>query len=226
MSKRTSTVPRRQLRSQAFERNVFINCPFDEDYFPLLRPLLFTVIFSGFIPRIASERFDSFENRLNKIGALIRESRYSIHDLSRIKAKEAGEFARMNMPFELGMDLGARLFGSRSLNSKKCLILESSRYDFMKALSDLSGVDIKSHRNEPEDVVRAVRDWLVETAGLHHAPPPTAIWYTFAATFTTDFYNDRQSKGFTEKDLDMMPVPEYIDFIRDWVAQKSIGAEV
>ena len=26
----------------AFDRNVFINCPFDDGYRPLLRPLLFT----------------------------------------------------------------------------------------------------------------------------------------------------------------------------------------
>jgi hypothetical protein len=42
-----------------FELNVFINCPFDEQYYPLLRPLLFTVVYLGFNPRIASERSDS-----------------------------------------------------------------------------------------------------------------------------------------------------------------------
>ncbi len=32
----------------AFERNVFVNCPFDTQYVPLLRPLLFTIIYLGF----------------------------------------------------------------------------------------------------------------------------------------------------------------------------------
>lgn len=98
-----------------FETNVFINCPFDAAYLPLLRPLLFTVVLLGYHPRIASERSDSGENRVDKICALIRESKYGIHDLSRLQASEIGEFYRMNMPFELGVEYGCRLFGSARL---------------------------------------------------------------------------------------------------------------
>jgi hypothetical protein len=199
-----------------FDSNVFINCPFDEDYHPLLRPLLFTVIYLGYTPRIALERSDSAENRIDKICDLINGSRYSIHDLSRLKAKRAKEFYRLNMPFELGIDYGARLFGTTPMSGKRCLILEKERYDFMKALSDLSGVDIKSHRNEPDEVVRAVRDWFVETVGLRRVMGPTAIWYKFT-DFTSDFYDERRGEGFEAKDLNMMPVPEYMDFMRDWI---------
>ncbi|MFL6236225.1 MAG: hypothetical protein ACJ76N_24045 [Thermoanaerobaculia bacterium] len=38
-----------------FEKNVFINCPFDDGYRPLLRPLLFTILHLGFNPKIALE---------------------------------------------------------------------------------------------------------------------------------------------------------------------------
>lgn len=31
----------------AFATNVFVNCPFEEEFYPLLRPLLFTIIFLG-----------------------------------------------------------------------------------------------------------------------------------------------------------------------------------
>ncbi len=31
-----------------FDQNVFVNCPFDDEYLPLLRPLLFTIIYLGF----------------------------------------------------------------------------------------------------------------------------------------------------------------------------------
>lgn len=95
-----------------FERNVFVNCPFDEAYYPLLRPLLFTIIYVDLLPRIATERLDSGEARISKIIELIEESRYAIHDLSRIQAEAAGEFYRLNMPFELGIDVGCRLFKS------------------------------------------------------------------------------------------------------------------
>src|SRR5215216_2126734 len=96
--RRTTVSPGTPVRF-GFEKNVFINCPFDEEYLSLLRPLLFTVVSLGFQPRIASERSDSAEMRFEKIVRLIRSSRYSIHDISRLRAKEAGEFSRFNLPF-------------------------------------------------------------------------------------------------------------------------------
>jgi len=146
------------VRRDVFSRNVFVNCPFDPDYLPLLRPLLFTIIYVGFLPRIASERSDSGENRIDKICALIRACQYSIHDLSRLRASQIGEFSRMNMPFELGIEYGSRRFGVQPLTRKKCLVLEKDQHEFQKALSDLSGIDIKHHNNEPAEVVRAVRN--------------------------------------------------------------------
>ena len=64
-----------------FEQCVFINCPFDDDYMPLLRALIFTVIQCGFRPRIATERSDSGEVRIKKIVGIIGESKVSIHDI-------------------------------------------------------------------------------------------------------------------------------------------------
>jgi len=203
-----------------FDNQVFINCPFDEDYLSLLRPLLFTVLYLGFIPRIASERLDSGENRIDKICKLIRVCRYSIHDLSRLSAKEAGETFRMNMPFELGIDYGLRRFSRGRLEGKRFLILERDRYEFQKALSDLSGVDIKAHRNEPGDLVRAIRDWFVEVGALESAPSPKAVWYAFAS-FASDFYDARKAAGYSDEDLNMMPVPEYAAFIDKWVREKE-----
>jgi hypothetical protein len=88
------------------ERSVFINCPFDAEYIPLLRALLFTLTFCGLRPRIASERHDSAEVRISKILAMMRECKYSIHDLSRMEA--SASHPRFNMPFELGLDIGMR----------------------------------------------------------------------------------------------------------------------
>jgi hypothetical protein len=86
-----------------FDRSVFLNCPFDDAYLPLLRPILFFIFNLGLTPRIALERLDSGRPRIEKIVSLIRDSKYAIHDLSRLKARKAGEYYRMNMPFELGL---------------------------------------------------------------------------------------------------------------------------
>ncbi|HEX2081261.1 MAG TPA: hypothetical protein VHG08_26395 [Longimicrobium sp.] len=208
----------------SYESNVFVNCPFDSDYHPLLRPLLFTILLLGFTPKIASERSDSGEFRLAKISEFIRGSRYSIHDLSRIQARARGEFYRMNMPFELGLEYGCRLFGGQPFDEKRCLILEKRPYHYMKALSDLSGIDIENHNNEPISLVRQVRNWFVETVGVRGAPSATAIWYAFDNDFMADFYERRQAEGFAQDDLNMMPVPEYVDFIRDWLRMIRPGA--
>lgn len=205
--------------SARFQRSVFINCPFDSAYLSLLRPLLFTISSLGFEPRIASERSDSAEMRFDKIVRLIRSSRYSIHDISRLRAKAAGDFSRFNLPFELGMDRGAQIFGERKFRSKACLMLEKSDYDFHLALSDLAGVDIKSHGNEPVRIVRAVREWFVETVRVPGAPSATQLWYRFTE-FATDFYNARVADGYEDEDLNMMPIPEYLDFIRAWQARR------
>src|SRR4030095_8370210 len=138
---------------EEFEKNVFINCPFDDEYRPLLDALLFVVVFLGFNPKIALERSDSGELRINKICDLIRHSKYSIHDLSRLQSRKKNEFFRLNMPFELGIEYGCRFFSQDRLGQKRCLILEKKRYDFMKAISDLSGVDIKNHEDDPFGVV-------------------------------------------------------------------------
>ncbi len=205
-------------REDDFEKGVFINCPFDDEYRSLLRPLLFTIIYLGFTPRIALERSDSLELRLNKISELIQRSKYSIHDLSRLQAGSEGEYYRLNMSFELGIDYGSRLYGSNQLSEKKCLIVENSRFDYTRALSDLAGVDIKSYHDDPIKLVRQVRNWFVETVGLKGVAAPRKIWYSFN-DFMSDFYDEREAEGFSKDDLAWMPVVEFMDFIREWLGE-------
>lgn len=207
-------------KNTQFEKNVFINCPFDSEYFSLLRPLLFTIAYLGFVPRIALESSDSGETRIEKICELIRSSKYSVHDLSRLKATKRGEFYRLNMPFELGVDYGARRLSSSRLKRKRCLILEARAYDYKRALSDISGLDIKAHGNDPIKMVQAIRNWFVETVGLTNVEGPTVIWYKFN-DFASDFNLRRRAEGFSKDDLNMMPIPEYLRFIKTWIRSGS-----
>jgi hypothetical protein len=79
-------------------KNVFINCPFDNQYFPLLKALFFTIVYIG-LKSLISETSDSGEIRLHKIKDLMLESQYSIHDLSRIEPLKDGDLPRFNMPY-------------------------------------------------------------------------------------------------------------------------------
>ena len=201
---------------QEFSKNVFINCPFDSKYNSLLRPILFTIVYFGFSPQIASQTADSGEQRINKILSLIVKSKYSIHDLSRIRSEKSGELYRLNMPFELGMDYACRRIPSGHLRRKRFLVLGATPHDYKKALSDLAGIDGKPHSNKPGKAILALRNWFIETVHLEKAESATVIWYKFT-DFAADFYRQRKNEGFTNEDLKMMPIREYIAFIRTWI---------
>jgi hypothetical protein len=61
---------------------------------------------------------------LDKICRIIRECPYSVHDISRTELDAGSGLPRFNMPFELGLVLGAKRFGGRALGRKKTLIFD------------------------------------------------------------------------------------------------------
>src|SRR5882672_5229390 len=189
-----------------FQQNVFVNCPLDDDYLPLLRPLLFSIIYLQLTPRIALERLDSGEPRVQKIISLIKDSKYAIHDLSRLQASTAGEYFRLNMPFELGLDVGCRLFKAGRWSGKRCLILEAEKYRYQAAISDLSNSDIAAHGNEPVNVVSEVRNWLNNEAGLS-APGPNQVWNRFNE-FMASNEDALKLRGFSDRDIERLSVAE------------------
>lgn len=199
----------------AFEENVFVNCPFDGDYLPLLRPLLFTIIYLKLKPRIALEANDAGQARLEKIVALIRESKFGIHDLSRCEASKSGEPYRLNMPFELGLDFGCRQYGRGRHREKKTLVLEAQPYRYKAALSDLAGADIEAHANEPYRIIGVVRNWL-KNVGVTTAPGPAQIAGAFS-DFMAANYDALIRKGFSPSDIEALPVFELIQDMENWI---------
>lgn len=203
-------------RPDGFGRNVFINCPFDADYLPLARSLVFTVLACGFQPRIATERSDSGEVRVEKIRELIQSSRLSIHDLSRMEPLRPDELPRFNMPFELGLDLGCRHWGGAHLKGKQCLILDRERYRFQRALSDIAGSDIRAHSNDPEQLVQEVRSWL-RVVTRESLPPAGRIWERLSF-FRSHLEIVLSREGFSTREAEALEMAEYVDFVRTWMA--------
>ena len=143
-----------------YARSVFINCPFSPEYQSIFRAILFSVYACGYRPRCALEVSDSSENRLSKIEAIIRRSRFGVHDISFMSLDRRTRLPRFNMPFELGLFFAAKSFGSGRQRRKVALILERSGYRYRAALSDISGQDIVLHRRIAKRAIRAIRDWL------------------------------------------------------------------
>jgi hypothetical protein len=204
----------------SFEKSVFVNCPFDEDYKELLRPLLFTILTLGYTPRISIERSDAGETRLDKIRGLIGESKYSIHDLSRVKSGKKGEFYRLNMPFELGIDFGSRKFADAEdkLANKKYLILGEKNYEYMKAISDINGIDIKYHKSDKIEIITAVRDWFVENAEMDilSTLSPQQI-YSHFIEFDAYFYDICDAKKYTPDQMKAIPVKEQMAYMGEYI---------
>jgi hypothetical protein len=143
-----------------YGKNVFINCPFDRKHNPLFRAMVFAVHDCGFIARSALETVDGGEVRIRKIIQIMRESRYGVHDISRIELDRGTRLPRFNMPLELGMFLGAREFGIREQRLKSCLILDRERYRYQVFCSDIAGQDIRAHADDAAQAIFAVRDFL------------------------------------------------------------------
>lgn len=92
----------------AYEHSVFINCPYDGDFAPLFHAMVLTVVARGFTPRSALETMGEADPRIIRIVRGLRQSKYSIHDLSRYQGAGVDNLARFNMPLELGIALGFR----------------------------------------------------------------------------------------------------------------------
>src|SRR6185295_10523652 len=156
------------INTKEFNRNVFINCPFDSDYQPLLYAIVFTIQIAGFTPRCAKEASDA-DLRLQKIKNIISECKYGIHDISRTELSSNG-LPRFNMPLELGIDLGCKEFGGSRQKSKSLLILDKTENRYLKFISDLRGQDPKPHGRSPKRAINQVRDWLSDKSGFETLP--------------------------------------------------------
>jgi hypothetical protein len=208
-----------KLADRLFDRNVFINCPFDEAFEPILQAILFCTTYLGFNPRIATESNDGGENRLEKIRGLIESSKYSIHDLSRCQAKRKGEYFRLNMPFELGIDFGCRQYFGDGRENKRFLILEEKKYRYQAALSDISGCDIQAYgSNEqiaPQKAIQYVRNWLVSEAGADNTGA-TKIRQSYT-DFQEWYYEKKIGEGASEDEIREYPTSELLAAMREWM---------
>ena len=143
-----------------YERSVFINCPFDDAYQPLLYSIVFVINDMGFRPRCAKDESNAGKGRIEKIQDLIAECKYSIHDISRVDLDPVNNLPRFNMPLELGLDLGCKQYGKSYYRKKVILVLDTEQFRYQKYISDLAGRDSVAHHDSEEEVINNVRNWL------------------------------------------------------------------
>jgi hypothetical protein len=199
-----------------YATSVFVNCPFDAEYQPLFRALIFTIEYCSFSARCALEVDDSGETRAEKLIRLIRDSRLGIHDISRTESNAEG-LPRFNMPYEFGIFTGFKYGGVGKQKKKVILVLDREQYRYQKFLSDIAGQDIKSHGGDPAKLIAVVRDWL------QNQVTRTVMGREYVVNrferFRSDLPRLLASLRKTEADLD-----NYRDFhavVTEWIADNN-----
>jgi hypothetical protein len=139
-------------------KSVFINCPFDDDYSVLFDAIVFASVCCGFLPRSALESGTVSEPRLTRVMHALSSCRYSIHDLSRCTGEGSDNFARFNMPLELGMAMALRFMDP--VSEHDWLVLVPQGHAYHRFISDLAAYDPLTHDGSISSVVVAVMSWL------------------------------------------------------------------
>jgi hypothetical protein len=107
------------MAQNEYAKNVFINCPFDSQYKPLLEAIVFAVSDCGLWPRCALELDDASEVRIEKIFKIIAECRYGVHDISRTEVTSASATSQeqSHRLHTINTEKGATQFISRRRNT-------------------------------------------------------------------------------------------------------------
>lgn len=197
-------------------RDVFINCPFDSGYRAIFDALVFTVIRAGFRARSSLEGDDAAENRLAKIQRIIAECRYGIHDISRTESDGEPPLPRFNMPFELGLFLGAKRYGNDSSRRKQCLIFDRAPHRYQRFISDIAGQDIHSHEGEPAIAVRELSGWLRRHSNAATVPGGQVVFRDYQR-FRADLPEICRGLSITEQELTFS---DFTNIVASYVAER------
>lgn len=198
--------------------DVFINCPFDRDYSQSFRAIVFSIFVCGFRPRSAREIDDGGQARLDKIMNLIRDCRYGIHDLSRTELDRDSGLPRFNMPFELGLFVAAKKFGNKEQSRKRVLIFDTEQYRYQRFISDLNGMDIAAHNNDPCAVAGQVRNWLANVTRRRLIGE--AVVVDGFQRFSAMLPDLALAAGF---DPENVPYVDFEFLVTDWLLSAEIG---
>jgi hypothetical protein len=203
------------MAERQYETDIFVNCPFDAAYRPLFEAIVYTIHDCGFAARSALEVTDASQIRIDKIGRIIAECRFGVHDISRTDPDATTGLPRFNMPLELGIFLGAKRFGSGKQKLKNCLVLDVERYRYQKFISDIAGQDIAAHDGSPAQAIRLVRDWLSDAARSTRKIPGGAAMIRRYETFRNELPAMCMSQGL---DADELTFNEYVLQAEEWLA--------
>jgi hypothetical protein len=158
---------------------VFLNYPFDEDFSSLADAMSFAVVAGGLLPVCAYDLTSPDRPRLEMLVQAINCCHYSAHDFSRSRGAGPNNFARMNMPIEMGMALFHALHTQH--REHRCLFFVPTAHDYKAFASDLAGLDPRVHNNEDTRLLTDMYEWLrgVVPSALFNSQPTINVLEKF-----------------------------------------------
>jgi hypothetical protein len=154
---------------------VFLNYPFDQEFAGMANAMSFAVVAGGLLPVSGFDLTAPDRPRLDMLVEAIRHCRYSAHDFSRFTGEGPRNFARMNMPIEMGMAVFHALNTQRQ--EHRCTFLVSTPHDYRAFASDLAGLDPRCHHNDEIRLLSEMYEWLrsVVPAALFNSQPTVEV---------------------------------------------------
>ena len=162
---------------------VFLNCPFDSGYLPLLNAAVFATVCCGLIPITSFAIIDPAISRLDKLIKLISHAKYSLHDLCRCHGEGTDNLARLNMPLELGISIGLSCTSilnatGGDFDKNNWFLLVPNRIHekaYQRFISDLQGSDPISHGETQDSIVNAIMNIFTVVCDLPLSLTPTLV---------------------------------------------------
>ena len=176
--------PAKRIRNAAKLRakdiSVFLNVPYDAAFENLLLAYIAAISAYGFSPRATLE-IPFGQRRLDRILTLIRQSQYSIHDLSRVQLdRKPPRTPRFNMPFELGLTIALE---RTAHPDHSWIVCETVLRRVNKSLSDLDGTDAYIHGGTIKGVFREMGNAFVGSSRKPTVTEMSQIYRVLRAQF-------------------------------------------
>jgi hypothetical protein len=156
----------------------------------------FAVVAGGMLPLCAYDLTTPDRPRLELLVEAIRNCKYSAHDFSRSTGGGLNNFARMNMPIEMGMALFHALHTQH--HEHRCAFFVPTAHDYQAFASDLAGLDPKVHGNDEARLLTDMYEWLrgvVPPALFNKQPTVDVITKYYEFTNRLDTISVTSSNG-------------------------------
>ncbi len=149
--------------------SVFLNIPYDHAFEELYLAYIVGLTQLGF--RVHAALAIPNQGRLATIIGLIEQSKFSVHDLSRVEVSRG--VPRFNMPVELGL----ALYRSHVTKGKhRVFIFESKAHRAQRSTSDVNGIDPQIHRGTPKGLMSALRNIFRQPGDVTTVPQMLASY--------------------------------------------------